>query len=85
MVKFRATERDRGVARLTPLRCLKMLRRLDHIGFGQTGAAHVATGAIPRRSLEYTIDVAGLATGVGMYPGQRKPCLYVVEVSRVRL
>lgn len=85
MVEFGARKSLRGVTGLATLCRLKVLRRFDDIGFGQSGATHVAACAVARRSFEYTVDMTALTPRIGVYTRQREAGFDVIEVFGVRL
>ena len=66
--------------------CTAILRHRDmrcrlHLRIDRAGTI-VAIGTGSRRALEYTLDVAAFASGVGMHPGQGEFGLVMVETGR---
>ena len=82
MIKLGTAEGSRGVTGFTSQLGRNMLRSLDHIVLRQTQTTGMATIAIAWRAFEQTIDVARLAPGRAVHPGQRKARLQMVEVAR---
>jgi hypothetical protein len=58
---------------------------LDDIGLRKPRSACMTGGTFLRRSLEKSVDVARLASFIGVSTNQRETCLDMVEVARIDL
>ncbi len=66
MVEFCTRERQGGMAGLTTQLGLEVLRSFDDICLGQATAAHMTTRTIFWSTFKDSVDVARLASRIGM-------------------